>query len=326
MQSWFRAFLPAPIATDGTERLRAVVGAALGILVTALISHAIAGTISPWMVAPLGASAVLVFAVPASPLAQPWSVIGGNTLSAACGVLCVRLIGVPEYAAGAAVGLAIAVMFTLRCLHPPGGAAALLVALAGVNDPRFVLFPVLTNSVLLVAMGIAWNNATKRRYPHVQLAAKPDAELEAVITKYNQVLDVPRDDLRALLNEVRFRGLISGTKTREVMTKQAISLTTSATTDDARVIFVERHIKAIPVVDAANSVIGIVSPIDLTKPGSLAEVMTTNVKTVDANTRLADLVPMFTASGHHHLPVVEDGKLVGMLTESNVIRALTPAA
>lgn len=324
MQSWFRAFLPAPIATDGKERLRAVVGATLGILVTALVSHAIAGTVSPWMVAPLGASAVLVFAVPASPLAQPWSVIGGNTLSAACGVLCVRLIGVPEYAAGAAVGLAIAVMFTLRCLHPPGGAAALLVALAGVKDPMFVLFPVLTNSMLLVAAGVAWNNATKRRYPHVQLPPKPDAELEAVIAKYNQVLDVPRDDLRALLDEVRFRGMISGMRVRDVMSRQAISLTTASTTDDAKNIFVEKHIKAIPVVDAAKQVIGIISPIDLTKSGALSDVMTKSVKTVAANERLADLVPVFSTSGHHHLPVVEDGKLVGMLTESNVIRALTP--
>ncbi len=324
MQTWLRAFLPAPIATDGKERLRAVAGGALGILVTALLSHLFAGKISPWMVAPIGASAVLVFAIPASPLAQPWSVVGGNTLSALVGVLCVRLIGVPEYAAGAAVALAIATMFTLRCLHPPGGAAALLVALSGVTDPVFVLFPVLTNSVLLVMAGIAWNNATKRKYPHVQLPPKPDPELEAVISKYNQVLDVPRDDLRALLNEVRYRGLISGTRTREVMTKQAISLTTSATTDEAQAIFIEKHIKAIPIVDAANSVIGIVSPIDLTKPGSLEDVMTKSVKTVDANTRLADLVPLFTSSGHHHLPVVEAGKLVGMLTESNVIRAMTP--
>ena len=324
MQSWFRAFLPAPIATDGKERLRAVVGAFLGILVTALISHAVAGTVTPWMVAPLGASAVLVFAVPASPLAQPWSVIGGNTLSAACGVLCVRLIGVPEYAAGAAVALAIATMFTVRCLHPPGGAAALLVALAGVKDPMFVLFPVLTNSMLLVASGVAWNNATKRRYPHVQLPPTPDAELEAVIAKYNQVLDVPRDDLRALLDEVRFRGMISGTRVRDVMSRQAISLTTENTTADAHGIFVEKHIKAIPVIDDAKHVIGIVSPIDLTRAGELREVMTKQVKTVDANARLADLVPVFSTSGHHHLPVVEDGKLVGMLTESNVIRALTP--
>ena len=67
--------------------------------------------------------AVLLFAAPASPLAQPWSVVGGNTLSTLVGVACVLLIPDPVAAAAVAVALAIAVMFALRCLHPPGGAA-----------------------------------------------------------------------------------------------------------------------------------------------------------------------------------------------------------
>ena len=54
----------------------------------------------PFLVAPLGASAVLVFCVPASPLAQPWAVIGGDLLSAAVGLIAGHLIGDP-WAAGA---------------------------------------------------------------------------------------------------------------------------------------------------------------------------------------------------------------------------------
>ena len=172
--TWWRAFLPAPIAADWRERLRVVLGATLGILITALVCHA-AGADSaagwPWLVAPLGASAVLVFAVPASPLAQPWAVVGGNTVSALVGIACVRWVGSPEIAAALAVGLAIAAMFALRCLHPPGGASALLVALSGVTDPRFALYPVLINSLLLVAVGMAYNQATRRSYPHRQLPA-----------------------------------------------------------------------------------------------------------------------------------------------------------
>ena len=160
---WWQAFLPAPIAADWRERLRVVLGATLGILVTALLCRAAGGTAAwPWLVAPLGASAVLVFAVPASPLAQPWAVVGGNTVSALVGIACVHAIGRPELAAALAVGLAIALMFALRCLHPPGGASALLVALSGVTDPRFALYPVLVNSVLLVAVGMAYNQATRR--------------------------------------------------------------------------------------------------------------------------------------------------------------------
>jgi CBS domain-containing membrane protein len=52
----------------------------------------------------VGASAVLVFAVPNSPLAQPWAVVGGNTVSALVGVLAVRWLGHSDLAAGLAVG------------------------------------------------------------------------------------------------------------------------------------------------------------------------------------------------------------------------------
>lgn len=71
---YLRAWLPGRTTVDARERLRAMGGAALGLLITALICRWIAQTLggnAVWLIAPLGASAVLVFAVPASPLAQP---------------------------------------------------------------------------------------------------------------------------------------------------------------------------------------------------------------------------------------------------------------
>ena len=85
---------------------------------------------SRWLIAPLGASAVLVFALPASPLAQPWPVIGGNMFSALVGVACARWL--PRPRVGRRRGdrrWPSRLMFALRCLHPPGGAVALLVVL-----------------------------------------------------------------------------------------------------------------------------------------------------------------------------------------------------
>ena len=82
LATFARAWIPGPTVVDARERLRAVAGAALGLLFTALICQLLAGPSASgnWLIAPLGASAVLVFALPASPLAQPWPVIGGNTL------------------------------------------------------------------------------------------------------------------------------------------------------------------------------------------------------------------------------------------------------
>ncbi|UFH51096.1 HPP family protein [Pseudomonas sp. KNUC1026] len=126
--AWLKALLPAPLAISPREKLRASIGAALGILLAALgaawWSQGLAAHTSPLLalvlVAPLGASAVLVFALPSSPLAQPWSVIGGNTLSALVGIACSRWVPDATVAAAMAVGLAIAVMMALRCLHPRG--------------------------------------------------------------------------------------------------------------------------------------------------------------------------------------------------------------
>ena len=67
LRSFARAWLPGPTVVDGRERLRAVAGAALGLLFTGLVCEWLAGG-SGWLIAPLGASAVLVFALPASPL------------------------------------------------------------------------------------------------------------------------------------------------------------------------------------------------------------------------------------------------------------------
>jgi CBS domain-containing membrane protein len=106
--------------------------AGLAIAVAGLATAALLGgdgSSLPWLVAPLGASAVLVFAVPASPLTQPRSLVIGNMLSAAIGLTLGMLLGDPLIAASLAVGLAIAAISLARCLHPPGGACALLCAL-----------------------------------------------------------------------------------------------------------------------------------------------------------------------------------------------------
>ena len=84
----------------------------------------------PLLIAPLGASAVLIYAVPASPLAQPWSVVVGNTLSAIMALIVLRLGLPPVVALGLAALLALAAMPFARALHPPGGAVAVATVLA----------------------------------------------------------------------------------------------------------------------------------------------------------------------------------------------------
>lgn len=121
----------------------------------------------PFVVAPFGASTVLLFGHPGSPLAQPRNIVLGNTLAAVVSVLCVASMGSNPLAMGLAVGITIALGQLLRCLHPPAGAVALLGVLLKAQ-PVFVLLPMLSGSLLLTLMAVLFSRLRRGEtpYPH----------------------------------------------------------------------------------------------------------------------------------------------------------------
>ena len=146
-------------------------GGLTSILGVMLISQAYLGLSgSASLVASMGASAVLLFAVPHGPLSQPWAVFGGHLVSATIGVSCARLHTDPIIASALAVALAISAMHYLRCIHPPGGATA-LTAVAGGDAVHtlgfhFVLTPVLLNVLVILLVAMLFNFPFPwRRYP-----------------------------------------------------------------------------------------------------------------------------------------------------------------
>ena len=209
-----RIFVPLLAGASLRDRAIGSVGALIGICAVGAVCLALFPQATPWIVAPIGASAVLLFAVPASPLAQPWSVVGGNGVSAALGVLVAGLIPQPALAAALAVGGAILLMSLLRCLHPPGGAAALSAVIGGhtlqSGHAGHLLLPVLANSVLLVAIGWLFHRFSGHSYPH---RAKPVegkaavpaasgllmADIDAALDDLGETFDISRDDLALLL-------------------------------------------------------------------------------------------------------------------------------
>jgi CBS domain-containing membrane protein len=150
------------------ERIRSVVGAFIGlmlVLTTAKYLGELSG-LDEWLMASLGASALLVFALPGSPMAQPWAVNAGNTVSALIGVATIHLIGEPLLAMPLAASLSILGMFLLRCLHPAAAAVALIVVLGHVMHYRYAFFPVMVDSILLVVAGAVYSNLTGKHYPN----------------------------------------------------------------------------------------------------------------------------------------------------------------
>jgi CBS domain-containing membrane protein len=152
---------------------------------------------------------VLVFVVPSSPLAQPWPVFGGNVISAIVGVAALHNIPNLAAAIAIAVGGAILIMSLLRCLHPPGGAAAITTILGGqaIIDAGYV-FPIsviAANSLALVAFGFLFHKLTGHSYPH-RIAATPAlpigllrADIDQAVAETHETFDIDLADLEALL-------------------------------------------------------------------------------------------------------------------------------
>lgn len=144
------------------ESGRAAAGAGVGLILTSLtlglLTHSNGLLAHPMLIAPFGASAFLIFVVPNSPMAQPWSSVVGNSVAALAGVAALQ-IGLPALPAAAlAVLLAVLAMSVLRAMHPPGGAVALATVLSATPDhiPGFgyIALPVAAGTLMLVAIGI----------------------------------------------------------------------------------------------------------------------------------------------------------------------------
>lgn len=153
------------------ERLITSFGGFCGILGVYFVSSSLLEAQGAAMiVASMGASAVLLYAVPHSALAQPWNVIGGHLVSAVIGVSCARFVPDMLLAAALSVGFAIAAMHYLRCIHPPGGATALSAVIGGpmisALGYSYVLQPVLINCIVILGITIVFNALFDfQRYP-----------------------------------------------------------------------------------------------------------------------------------------------------------------
>lgn len=350
------------------ERYRAAAGAFIGLLFTLLAGRYLGGLVgvSDWAMASLGASALLVFVLPSSPMAQPWAVIGGNFLSALIGIACVNLFDYPVVTAPVAVGLSILCMFVMRCLHPPAAAVAMITSLGSISHFDYAVFPVLTDSVLLILAAVIYNNLTGKAYPYF-LNSKPlespaeanqSKEIDDVLSRYNQVIDINREDLATLISEVEMRAYeykLEGIKCSEIMTREVRFLDISAPLDTAWKTLREHHIKALPVIDRNRRVVGIVTLDDVLKHADIdlhknfgqlvkgvvlsglkgigntlkqdadtvGQIMTKKVRVISEGRSVMDLVGIFHSQGHHHLPVIDANQaLVGIITQSDFVAAI----
>lgn len=344
-----RGFGPAIPPARGVEALRATLGGIGGLVaLTALAALAVQGG---GFALPLGASAVLIFALPNSPLAQPWSVVVGNAVAAFAGVAVGSLVPDPMLAPAIAFGVALPAMMLARALHPPGGAmaatAAMAVHVAGVGV-LWPLWPVAFESLILVLVGIGWARATGRVYPfrqpplrsrHATADVAPDrrfgldpAHLSRLLRDFRQTANIGVEDLARIIEAAesdaaarRFGGLTCDM----VMSRNVVTLTPEAPATSI-VEAVDRHgFTSFPVVDG-DRLVGIVSQSDLIRRAiatgregaTVGAIMTAPVRVLDAQAPVALLLPLLSEGGVSAVPILQDDRLAGIVTRSDLVALL----
>ncbi|MFN3991610.1 MAG: HPP family protein [Tabrizicola flagellatus] len=277
MAGW-RGVMPAMAGPRALDLARAGCGAALGLLLTGLLLR---GAGIGWLIAPFGASAVLVYAVPNSPLAQPWSVVVGNGASAVVALTLTALLPPADWVVPLAVGTAIAAMLVLRALHPPGGAVALLLSLGGSGGWGASLATVLAGSVALVGVGVLWNRATGRAYPFRQPAQAgahgttdpapqarigvDPAELQAILEDYRQSANLGVADLARLVGAVEQAAAarrLERFTAADIMSRDLVTVEPEAPLSKVADLFRRHGFTSLPVTEGPR-LVGVIFQIDL---------------------------------------------------------------
>lgn len=339
------------------EALRAGLGATLALALAALAMRA-GGVDLRWglfLIAPFGATAVLVFAVPASPLAQPWSVVVGNAVSALVAVLLCHILPPGGAAIALSVGAAIAAMILCRALHPPGGAVAMTTALSPETLDAlglwFVLSPVLLGSALLVGLAVIWARITGRHYPFRQFAAPnahgttdppaperlglTEAELTTILDRYRQSLNLGAEDLARLIAAAELQAAThrgAPVQVGAIMSRDLVTLPPEAPLRAVTAAFARHGFGTLPVVGQGGRYLGLIAQARLlaaltarhapwAKPNA-ASLMQTGTPVAQADTPIAALLPMLAEGACDAVPVLEGERLIGIVTRSDLIAAL----
>jgi len=376
----FQALTIDPVQLNIKAKILSLLACFCAIFFIALFTQAVIGVSnSPIIVASMGASAVILFFIPNSPLAQPWPFVGGQLCSAFIGISCALNIAETASSAAVAAGASVLVMLLFRCLHPPATATALAPVMAGESITSlgysFMLVPVGINVGLMLILSIIINRwVLNRDYPNAlsKVVAKnqrPDEtaslnnnhkigitteDIELALKNSNSFVDITATELSQLLSSAEmntFKRIREDICCADIMVRKVISVEYGTEVEDAWKLIQTKKLKAMPVVDSANRVIGILTwhdffkyinlnaydslqdqfrrfirrtaKIETNKPEAVGHIMTPYVVTLPETTHIVELIPLMSLQGHRQIPIInEEHRLVGMVYQANLVAAL----
>ncbi len=348
--SFWRSLGPAVPRPAAPETLRAALGVALGLFLVGLgLAWAHPQMSQVLLIAPFGASAYLILAVPSSPLAQPWAVVVGNTVSALAALL-ILLLPIPGLAQAAlAVALSVLLMALVRAQHPPGGAVALItVLLALAGHPAgwgWLANPVALGSALLVAFGMIWAALTGRSYPFRAPAAPPathgtsDAAplrrlapspqaLAASLAQLRLAANIGVEDLARLIDRAESLSpdLAGGAlPARAIMSRDVVAVSPETPLPDLAALFHAHGFKSLPVLDRHGHYLGLVrlqSLAGISNPQLTAADLTSPARGLPPEASTQDLIDLLADGRQEAVPILDGDRLEGLITRSDLIAAL----
>ena len=348
----------------GVDILRGAIGAGLAIFfvtfIVTLLPHSRQANI--YLVSSFASTAVLLFVLPNSPLAQPWASMLGMLISAVVPILVLQIIP-PPYADGLAVAAAIATMMAARALHPPAAGIALLVVLeheAGIHlGLGFAVFPIATLTGVLIVFAMIYNRLFGISYPTRPLSSNTAQEMRArgparalsqrdladLLVEFNQSANLAPADLARLMAAAEHRAaeaLLAGTLVRDIMTHNPVTVTPEAPLSEIVRKMTALDVHTLPVVDSLGHYLGVVDQHDaleelfkefdlLRRPFRFraappeAEARTifhTDIQTVEGDTPVGALLERLARRKARVVPVTDGSRLTGILTRTDIMALL----
>ena len=373
-----RSLAPAVARVSLREALRAGFGALLGLGLTGLflLSPQVDLSLGLYLVAPFGATSVLLFAVPNSPLAQPWSAIVGNTVAALVGVATCLLIADPALRIALSVALAITATILCRAVHPPAGAVAMTAAMSPETIDHlgfwFALTPIAAGTAALVILAALYARLTGRHYPFRQFDAAgqhgtgdrapserlrlSETELSELLERYRQSFNLGVEDLARLIGAAELQAAshhAGPLNAEDIMSRDLVTIGGDTGLAEVAELFRRHRFASLPVVGPEQRFLGVIFQIHLITraredaerlergflpafrrlvdlgretPVTASDIMNVAGPRATRGSPVAALLPMMADGDVDAIPVLERGRIVGIVTRSDLIAALARQA
>lgn len=267
------------------EGIKSVLGTAIGVGLVLSVTYVLSG--HHWMLAAVGATAIILFSMPHSPMAQPWSVFGGYLLSGGVALVVTSITTNSILGICISVALIVALMIVLKCVHPPAGAIAIFVAaqeIDGMNAYSEIMGGILLSAALILLVATIINKILGRQYPQC-LPVQPinvhktddepptirtgitHHDLDYALKKHGTYVDVQEAELIDLYETAIDHAFSRKMNTlcSDIMAKDVISIKKEDSLLKAWSLLHKHKIKALPVVNGEKRVIGIVTIADFLK-------------------------------------------------------------